>query len=257
MKKRIVSMFTSMLLVFSMVSYVPNVNAKADDITEERNGEITTGSGDVSIEGTNSFGNMLTSSLDEKMDEQEANNGYNVFSVEMADTTVAAVEFETLEDCTLVVGIYDEAGEAMLASGSTEVISGETDVYVDIETDSMPEYFYLRAFLVDTECFRPLCAAYESPNYTQEMQEFLQKTTDDFDQDRVLNLDEDKTNNFAVYSEDTKIIRSSFKVRLVFAVSRSFDLTTTALVFHKEFFFPALGLSDQSSSSVRSSNSCC
>lgn len=76
MKKRIVSMFTSMLLVFSMVSYVPNVNAKADDITEERNGEITTGSGDVSIEGTNSFGNMLTSSLDEKMDEQEAN--YNV-----------------------------------------------------------------------------------------------------------------------------------------------------------------------------------
>ena len=206
MKKRIVSMFTSMLLVFSMVSYVPNVNAKADDITEERNGEITTGSGDVSIEGTNSFGNMLTSSLDEKMDEQEANNGYNVFSVEMADTTVAAVEFETLEDCTLVVGIYDEAGEAMLASGSTEVISGETDVYVDIETDSMPEYFYLRAFLVDTECFRPLCAAYESPNYTQEMQEFLQKTTDDFDQDRVLNLDEDKTNNFAVYSEDTKII---------------------------------------------------
>ena len=206
MKKRIVSMFTSMLLVFSMVSYVPNVSAKADDITEERNGEITTGSGDVSIEGTNSFGNMLTSSLDEKMDEQEANNGYNVFSVEMADTTVAAVEFETLEDCTLVVGIYDEAGEAMLASGSTEVISGETDVYVDIETDSMPEYFYLRAFLVDTECFRPLCAAYESPNYTQEMQEFLQKTTDDFDQDRVLNLDEDKTNNFAVYSEDTKII---------------------------------------------------
>lgn len=206
MKKRIVSMLTSMLLVFSLMTYVPDVNAKADNTTEERNGEITTGSGDVSIEGTNSFGNMLTSSLDEKMDEQEANNGYNVFSVEMADTTVAAVEFETLEDCTLVVGIYDEAGEAMLASGSTEVISGETDVYVDIETDSMPEYFYLRAFLVDTECFCPLCAAYESPNYTQEMQEFLQKTTDDFDQDRVLNLDEDKTNNFAVYSEDTTVI---------------------------------------------------
>lgn len=206
MKKRIVSMFTSMLLVFSLMAYVPDVNAKADSTTEEGKGEITTDSGDVSIEGTNSFGNMLTSSLDEKMDEQEDNNGYNVFSVEMADTTIAAVEFETLEDCTLVVGIYDEAGEAMLASGSTEVISGETDVYVDIETDSMPEYFYLRAFLVDTDCFRPLCTAYESPNYTQEMQEFFAKTTDDFDQDRVLNLDEDKTNNFAVYSEDTTVI---------------------------------------------------
>lgn len=124
----------------------------------------------------------------------------------MIDDSTAAVSFETLQDCMLVVGIYDEAGETMLASGSIEVYAGETDTYVDIETDSMPEYFYLKAFLIDTDCFRPVCNAYESPNYTQEMQEFLAKTTEDFDQEKVLNLDDDNTNNFAVFSEDTKVI---------------------------------------------------
>ena len=159
----------------------------------------------LSVEGSNSFGNLLEQTLDDKLEEQEENNGCNIFSAEVIDTTVV-VDFETVENCTLVVGIYDESGEQMLASGSAEAIKGERTAYVEIETDQMPEYFYLRAFLADTEDFRPLCTVYESPNYTQEMQEFLSKTTDDFQADRVLNLDDDKTNNFAVYDEDTKLI---------------------------------------------------
>lgn len=38
--------------------------------------------------------------------------------------------------------------------------------------------------------------------------EFLAKTTDDFDEEKVLNLDDDDTNNFAVYGDDTIIIPS-------------------------------------------------
>ncbi|MFG6394270.1 MAG: hypothetical protein K1W24_08880 [Lachnospiraceae bacterium] len=51
-----------------------------------------------------------------------------------------------------------------------------------------------------------MCTSYETPNYTKEMQEFLAKTTDDFEQEKVLNLDNDKTNNFAVYNDKTIII---------------------------------------------------
>ena len=206
MKKRILCFLTSFIMIFSLVANVSVTNVNAESTTAENQSEISADDGDVSIEGTNSFGNLLTDSLEEKMNQQEENNGCNIFSIEMIDDSTAAVSFETLQDCMLVVGIYDEAGETMLASGSIEVYAGETDTYVDIETDSMPEYFYLKAFLIDTDCFRPVCNAYESPNYTQEMQEFLAKTTEDFDQEKVLNFDDDNTNNFAVFSEDTKVI---------------------------------------------------
>ena len=206
MKRRIISFLTSFIMIFSLVAYAPLTSVHAESTTSGNQNKITANNGDVSIEGTNSFGNLLTSVLTEKIDQQEENNGCNIFSVEMVETSMAAVSFETLQDCMLVVGIYDEAGEALLASGSLEVYAGETDTYVDIETDNMPEYFYIKAFLIDYDCFRPLCNAYESPNYTQEMQEFFAKTTDDFNQEKVLNFDDDKINNFAVFSEDTTII---------------------------------------------------
>ncbi len=66
------------------------------------------------------------------------------------------------------------------------------DAVVTLETQEMPQYFLVKAFLVD-ETMAPLCSVYQSELYTKEMQEFLTKTTDDFEQNNVLNLDEDKT----------------------------------------------------------------
>ena len=160
---------------------------------------------DVSISGTNSFGQLMSEALAEEEDRQESNNGFNVFSVEVTDNTVMA-KYEILETCTMLAAIYDEEGELLITSGKTEVMPEEDYAEVTIETDNMPQYFYLRIFLVDSETLSPLCTAYESPNYTQEMQEFFAKTTDDFDEERVLNLDSDNTNNFAVFSENVKTI---------------------------------------------------
>lgn len=167
-----------------------------------------TGEDGLMVEGTNSFGSLLANELETELDDQEENNGCNVFSIEMYDT-VASVTFETTQYAMLVVGIYDETGTTMLATGELEVMQGETEAYVDIAIETMPEYFLVRAFLIDEESMRPLCTVCESSMYTQEMQEFLSKTTDDFDAEKVLNLDEDKTNNFAVYSDETIIIPES------------------------------------------------
>lgn len=159
----------------------------------------------VSVTGKNSFGTMLADELSEEVLEQQENNGYNVFSVEMQDD-VAVVELESVEDSVLVVGIYNEAGTEMLTSGNVEVMAGETTAIVEFEAESIPQYFYIRAYLIEAFTYRPLCTVYESPMYTQEMQEFLSKTTADFDEERVLNLDEDETNNFAVFSEETILL---------------------------------------------------
>ena len=160
---------------------------------------------EISIEAENGFGSILASEFMEKVTEQQENSGYNVFAIEI-DGNAAKVSFESLENATLVVGIYDEAGGQMLASGTTEVLPEETTAVVEIETESMPQYFYVRGFLVETATYRPLCTVYESPMYTKEMQDFLAKTTADFDAGRVLNLDEDTTNNFAVFSDGVVLI---------------------------------------------------
>ena len=154
----------------------------------------------ISVRGTNSLGYLLEDALADKAEEQLENNGYNVFSVEMNGST-AFVSFETLENAVLTVGIYDEGNDKLIASGSQEVSSQEQTVYIEI-AEKMPQYYYVRGFLTDKKTLQPLCTSYESSMYTQEMQEFLVLTVDDFDKDRVLNLDDDKKNNFAVYNEE-------------------------------------------------------
>lgn len=153
-----------------------------------------------SVKGTNSFGYLLEDALADKAEEQLENNGYNVFSVEMKGST-AFVSFETLEDAVLTIGIYDEEKDRLVASGSQEVFAEERTAYIEI-AEKIPQYYYVRGFLTDKKTQQPLCTLYESSMYTQEMQEFLALTVDDFDKDRVLNLDDDKTNNFAVYNDE-------------------------------------------------------
>jgi len=181
--------------------YAENPNEEAGPVTNIENDMQS----DVSVTGSNSFGALLAESIDEERQEQQENDGYNIFSIEMLDKD-ATVSFEAGEDCTLVVGIYDEAGNKMLASGSMEVSADETEAIVPIETDEMPEYFYIKGFLVDTDNYNPLCTVYESPNYTREMQEFFQKTTADFNEEKVINFDDDENNNFAVCEDTTKVI---------------------------------------------------
>ncbi len=160
---------------------------------------------EISMRGENSFGTMLSSQLSAEMAEQQENNGCNVFSVEM-EGDAAIVSFESVQDAFLVIGIYDETGTELLTSGSLEIFAGETTAVVEFEEGSIPQYFYIKGYLVEAGTYRPLCSVYESPMYTQEMQEFLAKTTADFDADRVLNLDEYETNNFAVFAEETILI---------------------------------------------------
>lgn len=209
--KKFISCILVMLMTISFFGILP-ANAESDSL--EPNTHMET---DISVQGTNSFGNLMTNELTAEMDKQEENNGCNIFSIEM-NGKEATVSFETAESCTLVVAVYSEYNgnsEKMLASGSTTVAKGETETLVTIDTDNMPQYYYLCGFLVDSDTLRPLCTAYESPNYTQEMQEFFSKTVNDFDSEKVLNLDDDESNNFAVFSDETIIVEQSGAVNRV------------------------------------------
>ena len=207
--KQKIAVIMAIVLTFGVFLPPETAQAMASDTKNSAPGMSSTQymQNGISIESTNNFGNIIGKELTEKTAEQTENEGNNIFSVEM-DGQTANVSFETTEDATLVVCIYSEDREEMVVSAASDVEVGQTEAKVCIE-ENLPKYFYLRSFLVNNETLRPLCTSYETPNYTREMQEFLAKTIDDFEQEKVLNLDEDKTNNFAVYSDETKIIKQT------------------------------------------------
>ena len=196
-KKRIVAgILTAVLLTSSL-----GVSVQAEE-DNEQTGNIAA---DVEVTAEDSFGAMTADLLDGEIEKQEENDGCNIFSIEM-DGIEASVDFETNQYASLIVAVYDESGVEMAASGNVDVVPGDEEAVVEIETDQMPEYFYLKGFLVDYETFEPYCTVYESPLYTREMQEFLSKTTSDFDGQEILNFDRDTKNNFAVYKDETVVV---------------------------------------------------
>lgn len=194
--------FISMLLVLCMVMSMVPAYASA----EEQDQQATVDTDDVTLEGTNSIGTMLVEEIQEDQAEQEdeISGGYVILGVTVEGST-ATVSFDTMETAQLMVGLYSEDGVQLIASGKTLVTKDAHEATVTIE-GTVPQYFMVRVFLLDNYDLSPLCKAYTTPIYTQEMQNLLASTAENYDQDRVLTLGEDTSTNFVVYEESTLLI---------------------------------------------------
>lgn len=84
------------------------------------------------------------------------------------DGKTASVDLINSVPCRLVVAIYDQDSGKMLASGIKDVDINAANAKVSIDIPSMPEYFLLRAFALDSD-MSALCCKYESPLYTREL----------------------------------------------------------------------------------------
>lgn len=204
----------SLLLVLGILLGVLAPAAHATPVEET----ATVDTGDVTIEGTNGFGSLLAQEVTENQQETEIKNenypgGYSVTDLEIADG-VATVTYDSVEDATLVVALHTEDGMQLLTSATLTVTPDATEATVTFEGE-MPEYFMASAYLLDQYDYSPLCASYDTPMYTREMQELLASTVDDYDLEKVLNLDGDKTTNFAVYADSTSVIEPEDGVNTV------------------------------------------
>ena len=199
--------------------------------------EAAAKTGPVTMTGTNSFGTLLSEEISaEQLEAEEVfSGGYSVIDLTIADA-VATVEYSSLEEAILVVSIYSEDGLQMLASGKTTV-KPENDLAEVTLVGEMPEYFLASAYLVDTYDYSPLCASYDTPMYTQEMQELLASTVDDYDADKILDLGGDGTTNFAVYADTTKIIDYVEGVNIVLSAD---DETATYVIKNADENFTSL-----------------
>jgi len=196
--RRIISMLLALVMVFTAIPWAA--------MAEENQGDAAVDTGEITVEGTNGFGNLLSAEIVEAQEDQaEAyEGGYTVTDLVIEGNT-ATVTYDSLGEANLVVALYTEDGMQLLTSAYTTVTADNTEATVTFSGD-MPDYFMASAYLVDTYDFSPLCEAYDTPMYTKDMQELLASTVEDYDPDRVLQLTEDTTTNFAVYKEEVILI---------------------------------------------------
>lgn len=170
-------------------------------------------------------GNSLSRAMNEAIaaNEEPAEEGMPVCIhdavVDRMSNTVT-VDYSSITGATIVVALYDDECTQMLTSGKAEIEYNESGT-VAVAMDSLPQYFYLKAYAVSNVSAEPLSRVYENHYYTQVWQEFFSKTVNDFDPAQVINIDNDPTKNFAALYADTANIMSDGTHNIV--VSSDYD----------------------------------
>jgi len=175
--------------------------------------------GTVNINGTSSIGEIIANEIEnEQLSEKSAYAGI-VFSVEMEPQALdenmynAYIAFQVDREAILMVCIFDEESETL---ASTEKVSiNEGDTYVECEIGDVPEYFIVKAYIIAKESYKPLSEEYVSIMYTHDMVMLKNSTIDDYDEERVVNLDDSKETNFVVYNENVVILESADKTNII------------------------------------------
>lgn len=214
MKNRVKS-WCSLLLIFSMVFSLlaPGTVQAAEPISDRAVDEVADADSDVSQEaevsvtGSDSVGTMIA---DEINQQQQMQSEKVSISGLIFEGNQAKVEFNTDTDADLVVAVYDEQKIQMLASGKKTVSMSQKKASIQVDIDKMPEYYVASAFLLDKESHNPLCGEYTTRLYTKNMKKLQDSTPDDYDENRVLRLDENnQETNFAVYNESTLVAETT------------------------------------------------
>lgn len=199
MKRTVKRILAVLLTAVMLLSVAPmSVFAKENVADGTAEGVMS----DVNLKATNSVGELVTKALEKNG--LDAESEYGVTGLDFDGKTATVTGFAK-ENCALIVAIYDENSNRMLASGIGEFSENEQTASVEISTTQMPEYYIAHAFLLD-ENGSALCDKFTSREHTHDFEEFYEKTVDDFDKDKVINLDENKESNFAVLTEGAETV---------------------------------------------------
>lgn len=208
--------------VVLVATFIISMFVIAPNAAETQNPNPVVDTTEYSVEGNNSLGDILADEIEDyKSQKNEADGSYVISDITM-NGNAATVTYSAAGNCTVLVAVFDENSDEMLASGRVEASADENSVVVALETDNMPTAFVLRGFMLSDKN-EPLSESYFSSMYTTDMQQLLESTVDDFEPERVLNLDEDKSTNFMVYSDDVKKFECTDKVNTISSADKEND----------------------------------
>ena len=180
-------------MIMIIGTLIPTIAAKGNNSSQtaiEQDG--------LRLESTNAVGKVLAKAASEQTAQQSGD--YGIIDVEIAGNIVN-VQINNEESCTVVVAVYDDDTGRMIGSGFCDAEKDADIVDVELNVSEVPEYYLLRVFLIDSQK-AALCEEYRYIEHTHNFIDAKSKTVDDFPDNVVLNLDESKTNNFAVVADE-------------------------------------------------------
>lgn len=190
----------------------PFLQAAYAQTEQEQTGQAEVDTSNVSVNATNSFGQLLVNGLG--MDGEngsDLSSESRVIEITMNGST-AMVKYIVKKDANLVVGIYtDDSEQEMIASGTVAVQATPDNTASSIVevplSGEIPEHYTVKGFLLDKEDHAPLCKEYTNAFYTENVEELEGATIDDFDSARAVNLDDDRTTNFGVVKQGVILLQ--------------------------------------------------
>lgn len=194
MKKKLIRVLSVFLCLLMFLSIIP-FTAFATNQT----GKMTTDTENLTVSGADGFGTVLSNIASN----DEENPDYGIEKFYIVQNNIAYVKYHAKEDCQVVLAVYAEESNQMLASGIQNVLASETEVNVTLDTKSLPQYYILKAFILNKDNY-PLGSSQINIEKTKAFEKFDKKTIDDYSDDVVLNFDEQKDENFAVLVDDAK-----------------------------------------------------
>lgn len=180
-------------------------------MAQQQTGKLSqsTTSDQLSMTATDSLSALLLAGMPDA-DPDAENSGSDAQNYRVVDAGVtgqtATVRYFAAGTADLVVGIYSTDSKQLLASGTIQVEQTEETMAEIPLTGTLPQYFVLKVFLLDTEEHSALSDTYVSTLFTEEMSDLKEAKASDFDPELVVNLDERDDTNFGVVKADVAVL---------------------------------------------------
>lgn len=180
-------------------------------MAQQQTGKLSqsTTSDQLSMTATDSLSALLLAGMPDA-DPDAENGGSDAQNYRVIDAGVtgqtATVRYFAAGTADLVVGIYSTDSKQLLASGTIQVEQTEETMAEIPLTGTLPQYFVLKVFLLDTEEHSALSDTYVSTLFTEEISDLKEAKASDFDPELVVNLDERDDTNFGVVKADVAVL---------------------------------------------------
>ena len=180
-------------------------------MAQQQTGKLSqsTTSDQLSMTATDSLSALLLAGMPDA-DPDAENSGSDAQNYRVIDAGVtgqtATVRYFAAGTADLVVGIYSTDSKQLLASGTIQVEQTEETMAEISLTGTLPQYFVIKVFLLDTEEHSALSDTYVSTLFTEEMSDLKEAKASDFDPELVVNLDERDDTNFGVVKADVAVL---------------------------------------------------
>ena len=205
MLKRTLVLFLAALMAFTSLPMA--LAEDAPDVTDES---------EYNVESTNSLGKILTEALEEN--QASPDEHYYISDISFSGNT-ATVQLHNQEACDIVIAAYDEADMRMLSSDAKTIEANTFSVELTL-ADLSAEDMIVKAFLLDDD-HNPLSRPFTFNEFSKEYKEFMTYTINDFEEEKVVNLDDSEENNFFVLNDEVHTVAQSGTKNVL--VSTDFD----------------------------------